>query len=86
MIGDKMVTVTVTRNTQITIPKRIREQLNIRVGDKVEIDIENGKAVVRKVKPSIAKYQDFLPRGFDQVLEKMRKDSTNRFKKLGVAL
>ncbi|MEE8402941.1 MAG: AbrB/MazE/SpoVT family DNA-binding domain-containing protein [Candidatus Hydrothermarchaeaceae archaeon] len=81
-----MATITVTRNTQITIPKKIREQLGIKVGDKVEIDIEDEKVVVRTIKPSFAGYQDFLPRSFDQVLEKMRKDSTGRFKKLGVVL
>ncbi len=81
-----MVTITVTRNTQITIPKKIRERLGIKVGDKVEIDIEDEKVVVRRIKPSFARYQDFLPKGFDLVLEKVRKDSTERFKKLGVVL
>lgn len=79
-----MVVVTVTRNTQITIPKKIREKLGIRVGDKVEVDIEDGKVVVRKLKPSFAGYRDFLPRGFEEVLKKIRKDSTERFKGLGV--
>lgn len=79
-----MVTVTVTRNTQITIPKKIREKLGIRVGDKVEVDLEDKKLVVRKAKLSFSSYRDFLPKGFDQILDKMRKDSIDRLKKLGV--
>lgn len=79
-----MVKVTVTRNTQITIPKEIREKLGIRIGDKVEIDIEDEKVVVRKIKPSLMEYRDFLPPGYDLVLEKIRKDSTERLRKLSV--
>lgn len=73
-----------TRNTQITIPKEIREKLGIRVGDKIEVDIEDDKVVVRKIKPSLVEYRDFLPIGFDRVLEKIRKDSTGRLRRLGV--
>lgn len=80
----EVVIVTVTRNTQITIPKKIREKLGIRIGDKVEIDIEDEKVVVRKIKPSLAEYRDFLPTGYDRVLEKIRVDSTERLRRLGV--
>ncbi|NOZ76965.1 MAG: AbrB/MazE/SpoVT family DNA-binding domain-containing protein [Euryarchaeota archaeon] len=78
------MTVTVTRNTQVTIPKKIREKLGIRVGDRVEMTVEDGKIVVRKVKPSLAEYRGFLPRGFEEALAELRKDSRDRFKRLGV--
>ncbi len=38
----------VTRNYQITIPSDIRKKLGIRVGDVLIIEIEDGKAVIKK--------------------------------------
>ncbi|MBX6422048.1 AbrB/MazE/SpoVT family DNA-binding domain-containing protein [Thermosulfurimonas sp. F29] len=38
---------TVTSKGQITLPKPVREALKLRIGDKVEITIEDGKAVLR---------------------------------------
>lgn len=79
-----MTTVTVTRHAQITIPKKIREALRIKEGDDVDISLEDGKIVVRKTLPKIGEFSDFLPKGFDDVLEKMRKDSRERLKALDI--
>ncbi len=79
-----MTTSTVTRNAQITIPKKIREALGIKEGDNVDISIDDEKIIVRKTLPKIIEFNDFLPRGFDVVLEKMRKDSRDRLKALGI--
>lgn len=79
-----MTTSTVTRNAQITIPKKIREALGIREGDNVDISLDDEKIIVRKTLPKIKEFNDFLPRGFDVVLEKMRKDSRERLKALGI--
>jgi len=79
-----MTTVTVTRNAQITIPKKIRESLGIREGDNVDISFDDEKIIVRRNLPKIKEFTDFLPRGFDVVLEKMRKDSRERLKTLGI--
>jgi len=38
----------VTRNYQITIPSDIRKALGIKVGDVLVIEIEDGKAVIKK--------------------------------------
>lgn len=38
----------VTRNYQITIPSDIRKKLGIKVGDVLVIEIEDGKAVIKK--------------------------------------
>lgn len=38
---------TVTGKGQITLPRRIRERLNIEVGDKLLFEIENGELRVR---------------------------------------
>jgi len=77
-------TVTVTRNAQITIPKEVREKLGIKEGDRVNVSLENEKIVLKKVKPSIEEYYDFLPKGFESILEKLRTNSKCRFKRLGI--
>lgn len=79
-----MTTSTVTRNAQITIPKKIREALGIREGDNVDIALDDEKIIVRKTLPKIEEFHDFLPRGFEVMLEKMRKDSRERLKALGI--
>ena len=80
-----MATVTVTRNAQITIPKKIRETLGIVEGDRVALRIEGNRAVLEKVNEDVwADCTDFLPEDFEKVLEKIRKDSTARFKRLGL--
>ncbi|CAB49041.1 AbrB/MazE/SpoVT family DNA-binding domain-containing protein [Pyrococcus abyssi] len=38
----------VTRNYQITIPSDVRKKLGIKVGDVLIIEIEDGKAVIKK--------------------------------------
>ncbi|WP_297476578.1 AbrB/MazE/SpoVT family DNA-binding domain-containing protein [Thermococcus sp.] len=38
----------VTRNYQITIPSDIRKKLGIKVGDVLVVEIEDGKAVIKK--------------------------------------
>lgn len=38
-----------TERGQVTIPKRIREQLGIRPGHEIEFRVENGRIVLRKV-------------------------------------
>jgi len=79
-----MTTVTVTRHAQITIPKTIRNALGISEGDNVDITLESEKIVIRKSMPKMEEFHDFLPQGFDNVLEKMRTDSNNRLKALGI--
>jgi len=39
----------ITRNNQITLPAEIRKALNVKEGDYLEIVIENGKAIIRKL-------------------------------------
>lgn len=80
----EVTAVTVTRNAQITIPKEIREKLGIKEGDRVNVSLENEKMVLKKVKPSIEEYHDFLPKGFESILEKLRTNSKSRFKRLGI--
>lgn len=45
--------VRVTRKFQMTIPKRVREALGIRVGDRLEVDVEGDRIVVRPLRPRV---------------------------------
>ena len=38
----------ITRNYQITIPKRIREKMKLKQGDILAFYMENGKIVIRR--------------------------------------
>jgi AbrB family looped-hinge helix DNA binding protein len=75
---------TMSSLAQITIPKKIREALGIREGESVDVSLNNEKIIVRKSLPKIKDFRDFLPHDFDTVLEKMRKDSRERLKTLGI--
>lgn len=77
--------VTVTRNSQITIPKEVREALGIREGDRVTVRVEGDRVVVEKVDEDVwSDCTDFLPEDFDEVLKKLRTDSMKRFRLLGL--
>lgn len=49
--------VKITRKYQITIPKEIREKLNLRVGDLLKVELEDDKIVLR---PLIKREKDPL--------------------------
>lgn len=77
--------VTVTRNSQITIPKEVREVLGIGEGDRVTVRVEGDRVVVEKVDEDVwSDCTDFLPEDFDEVLKKLRTDSMKRFRLLGL--
>ena len=40
----------VTRNYQITIPVEIRKALGIREGELLEVELENGKIIIKRLK------------------------------------
>jgi len=44
-----MEIVTVSRKYQVTIPKRIREKIGIKVGDKVIMKIEGNKIIIEPI-------------------------------------
>lgn len=49
-----------TKKFQITIPSEIRKVLNLRVGDKVTLEIEEGKAVIKPIAGSYTKFMQGL--------------------------
>jgi AbrB family looped-hinge helix DNA binding protein len=81
-----MASVTVTRHSQVTIPKEIREAVGIAEGDKVKMKVvEGNKIVIEKANEEAWKdCSDFLPVDFEKLLTSLRNDSTNRFKRLGL--
>ena len=81
-----MASVTVTRHSQVTIPKEIREAVGIVEGDRVKMKVVEGdKIVIEKANKEVWKdCTDFLPEDFEKVLASIRSDSTNRFKRLGL--
>jgi AbrB family looped-hinge helix DNA binding protein len=81
-----MASVTVTRHSQVTIPKEIREAVGITEGDKVQMKVvEGNKIMIEKVTQDAWKEcTDFLPVDFEKLLKSYRTDSTNRFKHLGL--
>jgi len=50
-----MPVVKVTRKFQVTIPKKVREKLRLRVGDKLSVQVEGDKIVFR---PLIRRVKD----------------------------
>ncbi len=40
----------VTRNYQITIPAEIRKALGIKEGELLEVELENGKIIIKRLK------------------------------------
>ena len=81
-----MASVTVTRHSQVTIPKEIREAVGIAEGDKVKMKVvEGNKIVIEKANEEAWKdCTDFLPEDFEKILTSLRADSTSRFKRLGL--
>ncbi len=45
-----MPSTVITRKGQITIPKEVRNALNLRIGDKVEVVAEGNMAILRPLK------------------------------------
>lgn len=60
------------------------ERVDFGEGEKVVIRIETEKKEIREIKISLREYNDFLPRDFTFTLEKLRTDSRERFKRLGI--
>jgi AbrB family looped-hinge helix DNA binding protein len=81
-----LASVTVTRHSQVTIPKKIRKATGITEGDRVNMKVvEGNKIVIEKASEDAWKdCTDFLPEDFEKVLALLRTDSTTRFKRLGL--
>ncbi|MBS3067893.1 AbrB/MazE/SpoVT family DNA-binding domain-containing protein [Candidatus Micrarchaeota archaeon] len=75
----------VTRHGQITLPKEVREMLDIHEGDQVIINVVGTTVTISKKDPTIwDKIGSFLPENFEKILREIRGDTTKRFKRLGI--
>ena len=81
-----MASAKVTRHSQVTIPKEIREAVGIIEGDRLKMKVvEGNKIVIEKANEEAWKdCTDFLPEDFEKILKSLRKDSRDRFKRLGL--
>jgi AbrB family looped-hinge helix DNA binding protein len=80
-----MASTIVTRHSQVTIPKKIREAVGISEGDRVNMIVEGKKIVIEKTSEDVWKdCADFLPEDYEKLMSSLRADSRNRFKRLGL--
>jgi antitoxin PrlF len=57
-----MPTATITSKGQTTIPREIREHLNLKPGDRVSFNIEDGRVVLRPKNRSVMQLAGMLKR------------------------
>ena len=85
ILSNHMTSVIVTRNGQITISKEIRDELGIREGDYVSLNVVNHAILVSKKNPAVFdNFNSFLPENFEQVLKGLRSGTYKRLRKLGI--
>lgn len=76
----------VTRGSQITLTKEVRDKLGIREGDVVTVNTLGGMVVITKRDPAAwRRSKGFLPERFEGVLAALRADERERLRRLGVA-
>jgi len=51
VVRSTMSIVRITRKYQVTIPKKVREKLKLRVGDLLKVEVEEGKIVFKPLTP-----------------------------------
>lgn len=75
----------VTRGSQITLTKDVREKMHVKEGDSVILNLLGEVLMVSKRDAKVFDdFDSFLSSGFDKTLVKLRRNSQERLKKLGV--
>lgn len=62
MIGKDMSTVFLTSKGQITIPKKVREPLRLRPGDRLEFVTKDDVVILRPATRKVSDIKGFLPK------------------------
>ena len=65
----------IRRNFQITLPAKLRQVLGLNIGDLVEAELLDNRAIVLKPKETVSKIRDFTAEEIDAWLEEDRLDS-----------
>ncbi|MFB6158307.1 MAG: AbrB/MazE/SpoVT family DNA-binding domain-containing protein [Candidatus Nanohalobium sp.] len=77
-----MSEVSVTRGSQITLTKEVREKIGVEEGDIVTVNVSGDQAIITKKDPEAFDEEGFLPDDFENMMEETRKDSTDRLEDL----
>jgi AbrB family looped-hinge helix DNA binding protein len=75
---------TITRNFQITIPREIREKLHLKQGEHLRMQVQEDHIIVERMEENVWDTHDFLPANFPEILDKLRTDETEKYKRLGI--
>lgn len=79
----------VTRNYQITLPKETRRIVDIKIGDEIVVDIDDGEIKIRKFDRNAILRKAFgcwteIKEDSASYVRKMRAESEKRTKRLGI--
>jgi len=76
-------TTVITRKGQITIPKAIREEVDLKIGDRLRVLVRDGEVVLRCQRRSILDLEGSVkprqrPEDFDGIRQKVRRTRAQR--------
>lgn len=75
-----------TRGSQVTLTKEVREKLGIREGDGVTVNTLGDTAIITERDRAVwRKAHRFLPGDFEATLAKSRSGALDRLRRLGIA-
>lgn len=75
----------VTRGSQITLTKEIREKLHIKEGDRLILNIQGDVLMVSKKDSGVFdSVESFLPDKFEDIMKKIRFDAGERLKRFEI--
>lgn len=80
-----MPEVIVTRGSQITLTKEVREKMKVKEGDIIILNVIGDVLLASKRDPKILrKVSNFLPENFDKILKSIRSNPEERLRRLGI--
>jgi len=75
----------VTRGSQITLTKDVREKMHVKEGDRVILNLQGEILMVSKRDARVFdNFESFLPKDFDKELRRLRSDGKERLKRLRI--
>lgn len=88
-LEEKMSITKVTRNYQVTIPRDVREIIDINIGDDILVNVDDGEIRLKKLSYETAVEKAFgtwadIKEDSVSYVRKMRAESERRMKRLGL--